>query len=198
MDQDRDVHLEITPGRLALQVSRNPAMVSLWRPDLHEGVLSLDPLSRSWNPKGQDPRAERWACHRQGSRLTLQTDTRLWNLEKKTDVGRPRRELTGLWRQVRQTDQKIDYVEFTPWSTVVSLTWQPDNVGSEPGQAPATRRVAEWWAYSSPEQGVLSLEGISRESARSVLRADYTLENNTVTLKLNGTVYTLRKTDRVE
>ncbi len=198
MDQDRDVHLELTPGHLALQVSRNPAMVALWRPDLRGEELTLEPLSRAWNPKGQDPQPERWACQRQGSRLTLQTDTRLWNLEKKTDAGRPRRELTGLWRQVRQTDQKIDYVEFTPWSTVVSLTWQPENGEARPGQAPATRRIAEWWSYTSPEEGVLMLEGVSRSSARSILRAGYTIESNTVTLNLNGTVYTLRKTDRVE
>lgn len=198
LDQDRDVHLEMTPGKLAVQIARNPALISVWTPSLKEGELDLAPLSQAWSPKGTALKPERWSCQRSGSRLILQTESRLWTLEKKSDPGRPRSELTGLWRQVRQLDQKIDYIEFTPWSTLVSVTWQPEHASSKPGQAPATRRIAEWWAYSSDEAGRLTLDGLTRGSARSQIQADYALENNTVTLKLNGTTYTLRKTERVE
>lgn len=198
LDQDRDCHLEFTPHRLAVEVVRNPAQVLQWQAKLEQGVLALHPLSKSWTSSGQPPKAQRWFCQRRSDMLALTTDSRVWNLKKKVITERPREELVGLWRQVRKDDQKINYVEFTPWASVITLTWQPETPRNAAQGKNADKQIAEWWTYDSPESGVLQAEGVTRGRALARSRATYSLESNTLTLRLGSETYTLRKTDRVE
>jgi hypothetical protein len=200
-DQDRDQHLELTPDRLVVEVIRAPMQVNVYHGDLQNGTVALTPLVASW--PGEEapnrPRQQSWKLDLDGNIMGLQTAARVWSLKKAESVtiGHPRAELTGLWRQVKQGSSEIQYFEFTPWATLVTITYEAGGAGAQAKSGPLLP-LAQWWEYSSPEPGVLALDGVTLETENAKTRAKYSLDANTLTLDLLGQTYTLRKTDSVE
>lgn len=193
-DQDRDQHMEVTPNHLVMEVFRAPANIKVYRADLKGDDLVLEPTSYPWSAKAKPPERQVWTLEFEPGLIGLQTSGRVWVLKRggTTSDAPPRKELTGLWRQVNSKTNTIDYIEFTPWSTIVAVTWQASAQGARP------KPMAEWWAYTSPESGTLELDGVTLASGDAQQTAEYSLESNTLTLDIGERHYTLRRSDSYE